>query len=67
MWSVEPAARQRRVAMPAQIADRVEIAVDIGEQHALALDRDAFHRAGRNLGDGGDRDKAVGAGVIRWI
>ena len=55
--AVEPAARQRRVAMAADVAQRVEAALDIGEHDALALDRDEFHLAGREVTHLGDGDK----------
>src|SRR6266851_5040965 len=55
--AVEPAARQRRIPMSANVADRVENAADIGQQHPLAVDRDAFHAARRDVRDAGDRDE----------
>src|SRR5205085_7818971 len=57
--AVEPAARQRRVAVSADIADRVETRVNMGEQHAVAVDRDAFHAARRDVGDLRDLHEAV--------
>ena len=52
------AARQRRVSMSADIAQRIKGAVDIGEHDTLAIDRDKFHFARRQITGPADGDKA---------
>ena len=44
--------------MAADVAERVEGPVDVRDQHALAIDDDPLHRAGRQLGGRGDRHEA---------
>src|SRR5439155_19037589 len=55
----EPSARQRRIAVPANVADRVKPPIDMRQQHSGALDRDAFHAAGWDVGGAGDGNEAV--------
>src|SRR5262245_8172786 len=54
----ELAGRERRARVPADVAQRVECAPDVPDQHALAIDDDPLHRAGRQLGGRGHRHEA---------
>src|SRR6202041_730248 len=56
--ALQPAARQRRVAVTADVAERVKGAIDMRQHNALTLDRDKRHRSGRHVRRFGDGDKA---------
>src|SRR5579862_4667071 len=51
--------------MAADIAQRVQLPVDMRQHDPLALDRDKRHRAGSDLRHLGDRDKAFFHKLIR--
>src|SRR5438270_9234111 len=53
----ESAARQGRVSMPAHVAQRKELPVDIGEHDAFAVDRDNGHASRRHIAGFGDRNE----------
>src|SRR5437763_395682 len=55
--AVQLAARQGRVSMPAHVAQRKELPVDIGEHDALAVDRDNGHASRRHIAGFGDRNE----------
>jgi hypothetical protein len=52
------AARQRRVSVSTDIPQRIKCAVDIRQYDTLAIDRDKFHFAGRQVVAPADGDKA---------
>jgi hypothetical protein len=51
--------------MPAHVPDRVEAALDIGQQYPHPINRDAFHAPGGNVGGAGDGNEAVGRVIVR--
>src|SRR6185369_5254125 len=55
----ELAGGERRAGMAAGVPQREEGAVDVRDEHTLAIDHDPLHRARRQLGDYGHGHEAV--------
>src|SRR4029077_4450072 len=56
----EPAPRERGIAMPANIAERVKGAFHIGQHSAFAVDRNPFHLAWRQFDRLSDGNEPIG-------